>query len=93
MSETNEDFNCLIEDNYLKENIEIDKISEEEEEPKVFSTIAREDDILQMYLKDIGKIKLLKSKEEQELGRDIKTAEMFRQILRKENLFRLTCGS
>ena len=43
-----------------------------EQEPKTFSAIAHEDDVLQMYLKDIGKIKLLSRKEEQNLGKRIK---------------------
>lgn len=41
-------------------------------EPKTFNSIANDDDILQMYLKDIGKIKLLTSKEEKILGKQIK---------------------
>ena len=44
-----------------------------EESPKVeiqtFNTIVYKDDILQSYLKDIGKIKLLKTEEELELGK------------------------
>ena len=44
----------------------------EETEPKTFSAIAHEDDILQMYLKDIGKTKLLSTKEELALGKQIK---------------------
>ena len=43
-----------------------------EEEPKTFSCIAKEDDLLQMYLKDIGKTKLLSSKDELFLGKNIK---------------------
>ena len=42
------------------------------QEPKTFSAIAHDDDILQTYLKEIGKIKLLSAKEELELGRQIK---------------------
>ena len=41
-------------------------------EEKTFTAIAHEDDILQLYLKEIGKIKLLKSEEEKALGRLIK---------------------
>ena len=33
-----------------------------------FTTISRQDDVLQMYLKEIGKVKLLKSDQENELG-------------------------
>lgn len=41
-------------------------------EIKIFSAVAHEDDLLQAYLKEIGKIKLLKSEEEKDLGRLIK---------------------
>ena len=41
-------------------------------EIKTFSTIANDDDILQTYLKEIGKVKLLKGDEEKSLGRLIK---------------------
>lgn len=41
-------------------------------EIKTFSAIAHEDDLLQSYLKEIGKIKLLKSDEEKSLGKLIK---------------------
>ena len=44
---------------------------EEDNEATIFSNIVFKDDILQMYLKDIGKTKLLKRKEEIELGKDI----------------------
>ena len=43
-------------------------LQEEEEEIATFNNIAFKDDILQMYLKDIGKTKLLKREEEQKLG-------------------------
>lgn len=42
------------------------------EEIKTFSAIAHEDDLLQSYLKEIGKIKLLKSEDEKSLGKLIK---------------------
>ena len=42
------------------------------EEIKTFNSIAHEDDILQFYLKEIGKIKLLKPEEEKQLGKLIK---------------------
>ena len=50
-----------IDDYYLDEDNDI----------TTFSNIVFKDDILQMYLKDIGKTKLLKRKEELELGKDI----------------------
>lgn len=56
-------------DSYKFNNIHTE---EDENEVKTFSAIAHEDDILQSYLKEIGKIKLLKSDDEKELGRLIK---------------------
>lgn len=41
------------------------------EEPRTFSTIVNNDDILQMYLKEIGRKKMLTKREEAELGRRI----------------------
>lgn len=42
---------------------------EKEEEITNFSTVVYKDDLLQAYLKDIGRTKLLKTKEELELGK------------------------
>ncbi|MBQ2611491.1 sigma-70 family RNA polymerase sigma factor [bacterium] len=42
---------------------------------QTFNAIFHEDDILQMYLKDIGKIKLLTAQEEKELGKQIKEGD------------------
>lgn len=44
----------------------------DEPEEKTFTAIAHDEDILQSYLKEIGKIKLLKSEEEKNLGKLIK---------------------
>ena len=38
-------------------------------EPKTFSAVVNNDDILQMYLKEIGRKKMLSKREEMELGR------------------------
>ncbi|MCR5261396.1 MAG: sigma-70 family RNA polymerase sigma factor [Candidatus Gastranaerophilales bacterium] len=43
--------------------------NENDENVTTFSTIIYKDDVLQSYLKDIGRIKLLKTEEELELGR------------------------
>jgi len=61
---------------------------QDENEIKSFSTIAYEDDILQTYLKEIGKIKLLKSGEEKQLGRLIKeqNSDMAKRKLIQANL-------
>ena len=52
------------------ENINTDE--EISEKIETFNTIVKENDILQNYLKDIGRIKLLKPTEEKELGKKIK---------------------
>ncbi len=69
------------------ENINfIDFDTEENEEPKTFNSISNDDDILQMYLKDIGKIKLLNSKEEKSLGKQIKEGEVTQADIAKRKL-------
>jgi RNA polymerase primary sigma factor len=44
-------------------------------EPRTFNSISNDDDILQMYLKDIGKVKMLTMAEEKAVGRRIKEGE------------------
>ncbi len=61
------------------------------DEPRTFNSISNDDDILQMYLKDIGKVKLLNSKEEKALGKKIKEgcktdAEIAKRKLVQANL-------
>ncbi len=58
------------------------------EEPKTFNSISHDDDILQMYLKDIGKIKLLTAHEEKILGKEIKEnkSEIAKRKLIQANL-------
>ena len=56
------------------------------EQPKTFSSIAKEDDILQMYLKDVGKIKLLNAKEEKMLGKEIREGEEKKAEIAKRKL-------
>lgn len=54
-------------------NIEfIDDTEMNSNEPKTFNTVVNNDDILQMYLKEIGRKKILTKSEEMELGRLIK---------------------
>ena len=55
-------------------------------EPKTFCTIAKEDDLLQMYLKDIGKVRLLDAKEEQILGKTIKNGSSQASDMAKRKL-------
>ena len=74
LQDENENLFKDFQSNYLQEDIiqaeDDDDISLNE--PKTFNSIANEDDLLQMYLKDIGKVKLLSSKEEKILGKQIK---------------------
>ncbi len=69
-----------------EEKEEQDANNENEEEPRTFNSIVKEDDILQMYLKDIGKIKLLKGEEEQNLGKEIKQGESYKAQMAKRKL-------
>ena len=67
------------------------EFDEDKEKITTFNSISHEDDILQAYLKDIGKIKLLKSEEEKNLGKIIKEstskdAEIAKKELVKANL-------
>lgn len=58
---------------------------EDNEEVKTFSIIANKDEVLQMYLKDVSKIKLLKKEEEVAVGKAIKEGNKKEaQIARKK---------
>jgi len=60
---------------YKEDDIELCTDTEEEvfeEKPtKTFNSISNDDDILQMYLKDVGKVKLISFQEEKRLGKII----------------------
>lgn len=58
----------------------------DEEEITSFNNIVFKDDILQMYLKDIGKTKLLKKGEEQQLGKDILEGDAKKALIAKKKL-------
>lgn len=58
--------------NYDFEFRGFDEEEMEDDEVRTFSTIANKDEILQMYLKDIGKIKLLNKANEAAIGKTIK---------------------
>ena len=71
----------------------IDKITcssslEDDMTIKTFNSIADEDDILQIYLKEIARVKLLKSQEEKVLGRQIREekSEIAKRKLVQANL-------
>ncbi len=54
------------------DELELFEDEEETEEPKTFCCISKEDDLLQMYLKDVGKTKMISAKDEKALGQLIK---------------------
>jgi len=58
----------------------------ENDEPRTFSTIVSNDDILQMYLKEIGRKKMLTKSEETELGRRIQEGSLEEQERAKRDL-------
>jgi RNA polymerase primary sigma factor len=70
----------------VDDNIEYFEQNEAFEEPKTFNSIFHDDDILQMYLKDIGKVKLLNSKEEKVLGKQIKEGSLKEVQIAKRKL-------
>ena len=69
----------ILFDNFLEDE-------EEQEEIKTFSTIANKDEILQMYLKDIGRIKLLNKNSEMALGKIIKEGSRKEAQIAKKKL-------
>lgn len=80
---------------YKEEDIELCDDTEEEvflEKPaKTFNSISNDDDILQMYLKDVGKVKLISFQEEKRLGKIIQEgakdqAEIAKRKLVQANL-------
>lgn len=60
--------------------------TDEKEEIKTFDVIVNKDEILQMYLKDISKIKLLKKEDELTIGKTIKEGGKDEAIIAKKKL-------
>jgi len=71
---------------YIKEDVDFEEDEQEEEEVKTFNIITNKDEILQMYLKDVSRIKLLKKDEEIEIGRKIKEGSSKEAIIAKKKL-------
>ncbi|MDD3436919.1 MAG: sigma-70 family RNA polymerase sigma factor [Candidatus Gastranaerophilales bacterium] len=88
-----------LQNKYIEEKEDYD-FFEDEHEPdedvlvknlKTFNSISNDDDILQMYLKDVGKVKLLSFQEEKKLGKIIQEgpanqAEVAKRKLIQANL-------
>ena len=62
------------------------KFEEGVEETKTFNVIPNKDEILQMYLKDISRFKLLKKEEELEIGKAIKEEKGLAQKIAQKKL-------
>ncbi len=80
------DFETGLAENTEENMPEVDEDLILNNEPRTFNSIAKDDDILQMYLKDIGKINLLNSKEEKILGKEIKEGERKHADIAKRKL-------
>ena len=67
-------------------NMDVGQTSNREEEVKTFSIIANKDEVLQMYLKDVSKIKLLKKDEEVEVAKKIKEGSKKEALIARKKL-------
>lgn len=70
----------------LEEELGLLDVEIKNTEPKTFNSISKEDDLLQNYLKDVGKIKLLSFNEEQYLGKVIKENKKEKSLYAKKKL-------
>lgn len=68
------------------ENFAFNNFDVQKEEPVTFNAISNKDELLQMYLKDIGKIKLLSAQDEKEIGRGIKSEDEKEKSITKKKL-------
>lgn len=86
---TGELFNSL-QNKYLEGDEDTNSYHEEETfapvELKTFNSISNDDDILQMYLKDVGRVKLLSFQDEKRLGKIIKEEEGIQAEIAKRKL-------
>lgn len=75
---------------YVEREEEFELYGEEEDlnstELKTFNAISNEDDILQMYLKDVGRVKLLSFQDEKRLGKMIKEGDKIQADIAKKKL-------
>ncbi len=68
------------------ENFAFNNFDVQKEEPVTFNAISNKDELLQMYLKDVGKIKLLSAQDEKEIGRKIKSEDEKEKTITKKKL-------
>ncbi|MDD3237438.1 MAG: sigma-70 family RNA polymerase sigma factor [Candidatus Gastranaerophilales bacterium] len=73
--------------NALKNDFIIKGSDDEENVEEVsFNSIAHKDDLLQMYLKDVGKVRLLKAEDEKTLGKTIQEGDIKSALVAKKKL-------
>ncbi len=70
----------------LCENYAIESEEYSPEEVATFNNVVIKDDILQMYLKDVSRTKLLKRKQESEIGKDIVSGDKEKSLIAKKKL-------
>ena len=71
---------------YDYSSLYVEQREDNNEEIKTFSIIANKDEILQMYLKDVSKIKLLKKEEEIRVGKAIKEGSKKEALIARKKL-------
>ena len=87
-SASTDDLFCSLKTNY-KLNSEVLEEENQEEKPenfKTFNCISNDNDLLQMYLKEVGKIKLISFQEEKNLGKIIQEGNEKQAIIAKRKL-------
>lgn len=71
---------------YLDNEFNLDILENEDEEIQTFNNVMNKDELLQDYLKEIGKIKLLKREDEFNIGKKIKEGDKKEAIIAKKKL-------
>ncbi len=74
------------EDGRITSILQSEQNSETEDDIKTFNVITNKDEVLQMYLKDVSRIKLLKKDEEIEVGKKIKEGSKKEAAIAKKKL-------
>ncbi len=74
------------EDGRITSILQSEQNSETEDDIKTFNVITNKDEVLQMYLKDVSRIKLLKKDEEIEVGKKIKEGSKKEVAIAKKKL-------
>lgn len=90
--EKSKDLFKSLQNKYMESNDDYDACNNSgaeefvEKKLKIFNSISNEDDILQMYLKDVGRVKLLSFQEEKRLGKIIQEEKGLQSEIAKRKL-------